>query len=117
MSLKGNASKDLLEEFYYDLETENLIRKKQEFYNTELFEGRNDRTLASIVYDVLFTGTTFENNKGSYGAAIYASNTPLTLTSCIFRNNVASQEGGAVYFTSSVTDTASVLKMVTNLFR
>lgn len=117
MSLKGNASKDPLEEFYYDLETENLIRKKQEFYNTELFEGRNDRTLASIVYDVLFTGTTFENNKGFYGAAIYASNTPLTLTSCIFRNNVASQEGGAVYFTSSVTDTASVLKMVTNLFR
>lgn len=28
MSLKGNASKDPLEEFYYDLETENLIRKK-----------------------------------------------------------------------------------------
>jgi len=72
VSWKRDASKDQIDEFYYDSETETVIREKQEFYDRELFEGRNDRNLASIVYDVQFTSTTFENNKGIYGAAIYA---------------------------------------------
>ena len=66
---------------------------------------------------MIFTSTIFENNKGTNGAAIYTLNTPLTVISCTFKNNKASEEGGAIYFSTEVSDTTSILTLDSSIFK
>jgi len=66
---------------------------------------------------VIFTNTLFENNKGTNGAAIYTLNSPLTVTSCTFKNNKASSEGGAIYFSTDISDTIAILTLDSSIFK
>jgi len=79
--------------------TSRILSKQEEETDPKIL-NLSDRNLAGLSHKVIFSSVIFENNKGKNGAAIYTLNSPLTITSCTFKNNKASAEGGAIYFSA-----------------
>ena len=80
--------------------------------------GRGGAIKASWVNDLAITDVTFETNIANDGGAIAASGSNVTITGSEFRNNAASQFGGAVFFVAqgNGTDlTISRTKLADNL--
>ena len=82
----------------------NLVIEDSKFINNTARQGV---IKGSNNYNINVKGTEFIDNKNtvSYGGAIYATGSTLDVSDCVFINNEAYRDGGAIYAGSSTTAT------------
>ncbi|KAK9829510.1 hypothetical protein WJX72_006285 [[Myrmecia] bisecta] len=69
--------------------------------------AKNGSTLEMNTITGAIQQTTFSNNRGLKGAALYTAISDVAVTGCIFDSNAAAQQGGAVYRVASSGDISS----------
>jgi hypothetical protein len=72
--------------------------------------GRGGAIRASFVDDLTIADTVFTDNTANDGGAIGASGTNLTITGSEFRDNLAAQFGGAIFFNAQANGTQLTIK-------
>ena len=79
----------------------------------------SDGTIQSTLISLSLQGTVIQHNSGSYGGALSLDCGDVNISSCVISNNVAQNQGGAVYICNSAADMtlpSTVVVSNTNMF-
>ncbi|CAD8195232.1 unnamed protein product [Paramecium pentaurelia] len=85
---------------FFNVQNYKTLKIKDLICNSNLIKQYGCMNIATINYinhSSKIQNSNFFNNNGSYGAAIYSTKIPIKITQCNIINNIASNQGGAIY--------------------